>query len=169
MQHRFLYRGDKTMEMISGSTRFGFWFVEVQWSGDTVYRVRFSRTPFPEGPVPPLVQQYLAGRPVDLTVLKLGVSPPGKLYREIYQEVRNIPYGTTATYGGIAGRVGTGPRVVGQAMSRNPVPLIIPCHRVISRTGPGGFSPDPEIKVLLLEMERKNKRRFTAESDLVST
>jgi methylated-DNA-[protein]-cysteine S-methyltransferase len=153
------------MELIAGSTRFGFWFVEVQWSGDTVYRVRFSRTRPEEGPVPPLLQQYLAGRPVDLSVLKPGVSPPGELYGAIYREVRNIPYGATATYGEIAGLVGTGPRVVGQAMSRNPVPLIIPCHRVVSRSGPGGFSPDPEIKVRLLEMERKNKKRFTAKSD----
>jgi methylated-DNA-[protein]-cysteine S-methyltransferase len=154
------------MEVISGSTRFGFWFVEVRWSGDTVYRVRFSRTRSSEGPVPSLLQQYITGRPVDLSVLKPGISPPGELYGEIYRQVRSIPYGETATYGEIAGRIGTGPRVVGQAMRRNQVPLIIPCHRVVSRSGPGGFFPDPGIKVRLLEMERKNKKRFTAESEV---
>jgi len=154
------------MEIISGSTRFGFWFVEVRWSGDTVYRVRFSRTLPEEGPVPSLVQQYLTGRPVNLSLLKPGTSPPGDLYEKIYREVRSIPYGVTATYGEIAGLLGTHPRVVGQAMSRNPVPLIIPCHRVVSRSGPGGFSPDPDIKVRLLDMEQKNKRRFTAENDV---
>ncbi|NYT17527.1 MAG: methylated-DNA--[protein]-cysteine S-methyltransferase, partial [Methanomicrobiales archaeon] len=140
------------MDLIAGSTRFGLWFVEVRWSGDTVYRVRFSRTRTDGGPVPPLLQQYLAGKAVDLSVLKPGVTPPGEMYGAIYREVRKIPYGATATYGEIAGRIGTGPRVVGQAMSRNQVPLIIPCHRVVSRSGPGGFSPDPEIKVRLLEM-----------------
>jgi methylated-DNA-[protein]-cysteine S-methyltransferase len=45
-------------------------------------------------------------------------------------------------------------------MRRNPVPLVIPCHRVVSRSGLGGFTPDPEIKTLLLDMERKNRRRF---------
>jgi methylated-DNA-[protein]-cysteine S-methyltransferase len=148
--------------MISGSARFGFWFVEVWWSGDEVYRVRFSRTSPGEGPVPVLLQQYLAGKPVDLSPLKPGIDCPGALFARICREVRSIPYGETATYGEVASRVGTGPRVVGQAMARNPVPLIIPCHRVVSRSGPGGYSPDPEIKIRLLDMERKNRRHFPA-------
>ncbi|NYT07067.1 MAG: methylated-DNA--[protein]-cysteine S-methyltransferase [Methanomicrobiales archaeon] len=153
------------MAVITGSTRFGFWFVEVEWSGDTVFRVQFSRTRPDEGPVPSLIRLYLSGRPVDLSLLRPGAVPPGELYAEIYREVRSIPYGETATYGEIAARTGTGPRVVGQAMARNPVALVIPCHRVVSRSGPGGFSPDPEIKIRLLNMERKNKKRFTAEDD----
>ncbi len=166
MQHRGLHRGGAAMAVITGSTRFGLWFVEVLWSKDTVFRVRFSLTRTEEGPVPVLLQQYLAGKPADLSLLKPGIVPPGELYARIYREVRSIPYGETATYGEIAARTGTSPRVVGQAMARNQVPLIVPCHRVVSRTGPGGFSPDPEIKIRLLEMERKNKKRFTAESDL---
>lgn len=166
MQYRFLYPGGAAMEVITGSTRFGLWFVEVRWSGLEVFRVRFSPTRLEEGPVPVLLQQYLSGRPADLSLLKPSISPPGELYAKIYREVRLIPYGATATYGEIALRTGTSPRVVGQAMARNPVPLIVPCHRVVSRSGPGGFSPDPEIKIRLLEMERKNKKRFIEESDL---
>ncbi len=151
------------MEMTEGSGRLGLWFVHVRWSGRTVYQVRFARSPLP-GPVPVLVRQYLAGRPVDLSALEIGIMPPGETTSRIYGEVRKIPYGETATYGEIADRAGTSPRAVGQAMKRNPVPLVIPCHRVVSRSGPGGFFPDPEIKILLLTLEKKNKRRFIADS-----
>jgi methylated-DNA-[protein]-cysteine S-methyltransferase len=148
------------MEELTGSARLGLWFVHVRWSGTTVFQVRFSRAHLP-GPVPALLQQYLAGRPVDLTALDPGTLPPGDQYRKIYHEVRKIPYGETATYGEIAEKVLSSPRAVGQAMKRNPVPLIVPCHRVVSCSGPGGYTPDPEIKVILLAMEKKNKRSFT--------
>jgi methylated-DNA-[protein]-cysteine S-methyltransferase len=150
------------MEEVNGSARFGLWFVHVTWSGNTVFRVRFSRNPS-SGPVPVLLRHYLAGHPVDLSSFETGTLPPGEQYAKIYREVRMIPYGDTATYGEIADRVQTSPRAVGQAMRRNPVPLIIPCHRVVSCSGPGGFTLDPEIKVMLLAMEKKNKRRFTSD------
>ena len=54
-----------------------------------------------------------------------------------------------ATYGEIAGKVSTSPRVVGQAMRRNPTPLVIPCHRIVGKHGIGGFTPSPEIKEAL--------------------
>jgi methylated-DNA-[protein]-cysteine S-methyltransferase len=151
------------MDVMEGSARFGLWFVHVRWSGRTVYQVRFARTPIP-GPVPVLVRQYLAGRPVELSTFEIGIMPPGETTSRIYEEVRKIPYGGTATYGEIADRAGTSPRAVGQTMKRNPIPLVIPCHRVVSRSGPGGFSPDPEIKLMLLTLEKKNKRRFIGDS-----
>ena len=67
---------------------------------------------------------------------------------------REIPYGSTVTYGEIAREVGTSPRAVGQAMARNPTPLVIPCHRVVAADGIGGFSPSVEIKEALLAMEK---------------
>jgi len=51
--------------------------------------------------------------------------------------------------------VGTSPRAVGQAMARNPTPLVVPCHRIVAAHGIGGFSPALEIKELLLGMEKK--------------
>ena len=81
------------------------------------------------------------------------------LYGRIYEEVSGIPYGTTMTYGEIGTRLGTSPRVIGQAMSRNPTPIIVPCHRVVAKDGPGGFSPSPEIKVFLLDLEKKGVKR----------
>jgi methylated-DNA-[protein]-cysteine S-methyltransferase len=148
------------MEITEGSARFGLWFIYVRWYGTVVYQVRFSRNGI-AGPVPVLISRYLAGQPVDLTSLVCGSPPSGETYARIYRAVQGIPYGETETYGEIAERVGTAPRIVGQALKRNPVPLIIPCHRVVSRTGPGGFTPDPEIKLRLIELEQRNKRSFT--------
>jgi len=146
------------MEVIEGSARFGLWYVLVRWSGDTVYQVRFSRTPV-SGPVPVPITRYLSGRISDLSALTCGTPPPGEQYARIYEEVRQIPYGETATYGEIAERAATTPRMVGQALSRNILPLIIPCHRVVARGGIGGFTPDPAIKKDLLAMEHKGKRQ----------
>lgn len=151
------------MAVITGSARFGLWYVHVWWRGHTVYQVRFSRFSL-DGPVPLAIAQYLAGKFVDLSSCEPGAVPPGELYARIYDEVRRIPYGETTSYGDIAHLVGTSPRVVGQAMRRNMVPLVIPCHRVVSRSGIGGFTPDPSIKEDLLAMERKGKRRSSQTS-----
>ena len=150
--------GDEAVEVIEGSARFGLWYVHVHWSGTTVYQVRFSRIPL-SGPVPVPITQYLSGRVIDLSTLTCGSPPPGEQYGRIYEEVQRIPYGETATYGEIAERSGTTPRVVGQALSRNIIPLIIPCHRVVARDGIGGFTPDPAIKSDLLAMEQRGKRQ----------
>jgi len=146
------------MEVIEGSARFGLWYVVVRWSGATIYQVRFSRTPV-TGPVPRPITQYLSGKEVDLSTFTCGSDPPGEQYGRIYREVQRIPYGDTTTYSGIAARAGTHARVVGQALARNLHPLIIPCHRVISLSGIGGFTPDPSIKAELLAMEKRGKAR----------
>lgn len=80
-------------------------------------------------------------------------------YGRIYEEVAKISYGSTVTYGEIGARLNTSPRVIGQAMSRNPTPIVVPCHRVVAKNGPGGFSPSPEIKIFLLDLERKAVNR----------
>jgi methylated-DNA-[protein]-cysteine S-methyltransferase len=158
MHGGILRGGDEAMEVIEGSARFGLWYVVVRWSGTTVYHVRFSRTPVP-GPVPRLITQYLSGKKIDLTTFTCGADPPGQQYGRIYRNVQQIPYGETATYGEIAERASTHARVIGQALARNLLPLIIPCHRVVSRSGIGGFTPDPAIKQELLDMERRGKVR----------
>jgi methylated-DNA-[protein]-cysteine S-methyltransferase len=145
------------MEVMSGSCRFGLWFVHVWWSGTTVHRVRFSTTGIP-GDVPVPVRQFCAGQAVDLSRFGSVAINEDTMYGRIYEAVRRIPYGKTATYGEIAAAVGTSPRVVGQAMARNPTPLVIPCHRVVAADGIGGFSPSIEIKEALLAMEKKGTR-----------
>jgi methylated-DNA-[protein]-cysteine S-methyltransferase len=141
------------MAVTTGSEPFGLWVVSVSWQGDEVYRVHFGRTG-PEGPVHPLIRRYLRGQAVDLSGLRSPATEGGGVSAAIYRSVRRVGFGEVATYGEIAEVVGTSPRAVGQAMARNPTPLVIPCHRIISRTGLGGFTPSPEIKRDLLTMER---------------
>jgi len=146
------------MEIIGGSCRFGLWFVHVWWNDNTVHRVRFSTTGIP-GRVPGLIQRYCAGQVINLSQLDTPVIREDTVYSRIYRAVQQVPYGSTSTYGEIAARTGTSPRVVGQAMARNPVPLIIPCHRIVAAGGIGGFSSPLEIKEALLTMEKKGLRK----------
>lgn len=145
--------------MSSGSCRLGLWYVHVYHNGRTIQRIRFATTGIP-GEVPEEIRQYCAGRMVDLLTFDTLALHGDAVYPGIYRAVRNIPYGSTVTYGEIAQRVKTSPRVVGQAMARNPVPLVIPCHRVVAADGIGGFSPSVEIKQELLAMEKKALRKL---------
>ncbi len=61
--------------------------------------------------------------------------------KRVWAMMRDIPFGETATYGGMAIALGSGPRAVGMACGRNPIPIIVPCHRVLAAGGrEGGFS-----------------------------
>ncbi|MFZ1898364.1 methylated-DNA--[protein]-cysteine S-methyltransferase [Methanoregula sp.] len=145
------------MEMMGGSCRLGLWHVHVWWSGDTIYRVRFASTGI-SGPVPAPILKYCAGHAVDLSGLKTVACEGECVSARIYQAVREVPYGSTATYGEIAAQIGTSPRAVGRAMAHNPTPLVVPCHRIVAANGIGGFSPALEIKELLLALEQKGKK-----------
>ncbi|HUV03564.1 MAG TPA: methylated-DNA--[protein]-cysteine S-methyltransferase [Armatimonadota bacterium] len=77
--------------------------------------------------------------------------------RRVWAAAREIGYGRVETYGWIAARIGQphAARAVGQALGRNPVPIIVPCHRVIRSDGRlGGFSAGLEWKIRLLDMEK---------------
>lgn len=149
--------------MRSGSCRLGLWHVHVYWDGSMIHRVRFSATGI-VGEVPDAIRQFCAGRPADTSALDAPSLHGDEVYPRIYRAVRQIPYGRTATYGEIARRVGTSPRVVGQAMARNPVPIVVPCHRVVAADGIGGFSPSVEIKEELLAREKKGLRKLQLET-----
>ena len=86
----------------------------------------------------------------------LPLSPAGSEFQKsVWDIIREIPFGETCTYGGIAHRLGVTPQAVGQACGLNPIPIIIPCHRVLSAAGLGGFSGQGgvETKVSLLKLE----------------
>jgi methylated-DNA-[protein]-cysteine S-methyltransferase len=71
----------------------------------------------------------------------LPLAPPGTAYRrQVWQALCAIPYGETLSYQDIAVKAGGSARSVGQANGRNPIPLIIPCHRVVATTHIGGYS-----------------------------
>ncbi|RMH58647.1 MAG: methylated-DNA--[protein]-cysteine S-methyltransferase [Candidatus Hydrogenedentota bacterium] len=78
--------------------------------------------------------------------------------RRVWEECRRIPWGETRTYGWLAERIGKprAARAVGAALRANPVPLIVPCHRVVGSDGRlGGFRPGLEMKKKILQMERQ--------------
>lgn len=60
--------------------------------------------------------------------------------QRVWQELCVIPPGTTLTYGGLAARLGSGARAIGGACRENPIPILVPCHRVVGKTGGGGYS-----------------------------
>jgi methylated-DNA-[protein]-cysteine S-methyltransferase len=75
--------------------------------------------------------------------------------KEVWAELSRIPYGETISYGELARRVGRpkGPRAVGQANGRNPIPIIVPCHRVLASNGIGGYGGGLPMKRSLLAVE----------------
>jgi len=91
----------------------------------------------------------------------LPLAPHGTVFQSrVWQALRQIPGGSTQSYGELARLLDSAPRAVGQACGANPIPLIIPCHRVLARGGLGGFmnSTDGEplaIKRWLLQHERR--------------
>jgi len=107
------------------------------------------------------LELYFGGIPTqfDDVAIDFGDRPPFHL--TLYAMARKIPWGQTVTYGELARALGApgAARAVGQAMGRNPVPVIMPCHRVLaSGSGLGGFSaPGGAVtKQRLLELERAN-------------
>ena len=105
------------------------------------------------------VRRYFAGSPVEFSALRLDLAEQDAFFREIYFALRRVGWGESTSYGALAKAIGAGPeaaRRVGQAMANNPIPLIIPCHRVLAAGGRlGGFSAPggSDTKVRMLELE----------------
>ena len=99
------------------------------------------------------LQEYFDGT---RTAFDLPLAPAGTAYRQgVWRELIRIPYGATRSYGDIARLAGGSARSVGQANGRNPIPIIIPCHRVLASVGLGGYSGGDGLptKTYLLELE----------------
>lgn len=124
-----------------------------RWSGAT------------ESPPPPDVQRaidhvlaLLEGKAVDFGDIALDLGAAPEFHRKVYEVARTIPPGQTMTYGEIAKRLGAPheSREVGQALGRNPIAIIVPCHRVLGADGKmGGFSANGGVatKRRILEIE----------------
>lgn len=127
--------------------------VERRWEAK-----RAQSVPLPIQNIIRRVKLHLSGESQDFGDIELDLDGVGKFAKAIYQAARAVPAGQTTTYGQLAEAVGCAgaARTVGQAMSRNPVPLIIPCHRVIAAGGRrGGFSAHGGLmtKAKMLETE----------------
>src|SRR5580704_10350141 len=104
------------------------------------------------------IVELLAGKPNDLADVVLDLDGVPEFNRGVYDIARTIPPGQTMTYGDIAKKLGGVElsRDVGQALGRNPCPIVVPCHRVLAAgKKPGGFSArggvDTKLKMLAIE------------------
>ncbi|HEX7759241.1 MAG TPA: methylated-DNA--[protein]-cysteine S-methyltransferase [Caulobacteraceae bacterium] len=107
------------------------------------------------------IQALMHGEAADLTHVELDYRDAPDLYRRVWNIARAIPPGETLTYGDIARRLGDVAlsQQVGQALGRNPIPIIVPCHRILAASGKtGGFSApggvDTKLKMLTIERAR---------------
>lgn len=105
-----------------------------------------------------LIEDYAEGKVVDFSTTRLDVAGLPEFHRRAYELLVRIAWGQTTTYGALARELGdvTLSRAVGGAMGANPIPLVIPCHRVLASDGrPGGFSAPggAQSKLRMLELE----------------
>jgi methylated-DNA-[protein]-cysteine S-methyltransferase len=120
-----------------------------------LHGVRVLRSPRPVDEARRELDEYFEGRrqdfdlPVDLEALPA-------FQRSVLVELQRVPYGQVDTYGGLAARIGKpkAARAVGGALNRNPVPIVVPCHRIVGSTGNlTGYAGGLERKQLLLSLE----------------
>lgn len=119
-----------------------------------------------EGPLAAVADQldaYFAG---ELTTFHVALAPAGTPFQlRVWAALREIPYGQTRSYGEIASHLGQpgAARAVGLANGRNPIGIIVPCHRVIGADGSlTGYGGGMERKRALLELERQEGRLFVS-------
>ena len=109
------------------------------------------------------LEEYFRG---ERRTFELDLAPAGTAFqRRVWEALRRIPYGRTASYGEIARELGMpgASRAVGQANNRNPLPIVVPCHRVIGAdTSVTGFGGGIAIKRALLDFERGQASLFPA-------
>jgi methylated-DNA-[protein]-cysteine S-methyltransferase len=136
-------------------------------SADAAERSLLRRLPDAKPGTPPAeiaeavaaAKRYFEGAQTDFRRFAIDLGPQDPFFRQVYDTVRVLGWGSTTTYGAVAKQLNAGPeaaRDVGQAMAKNPVPLIIPCHRVLAAGGKvGGFSAPggSSAKARMLELE----------------
>ena len=102
------------------------------------------------------LERYFEGEVIEFSS-DLEISHLSPFEQKVLGETKKIKYGRTITYSELAEKIGCrGPRAVGNALGKNPIPIIIPCHRVVAKKGVGGYSAGIDIKTRLLELEKRN-------------
>lgn len=110
-----------------------------------------SRIENPEKEIREQLSEYLSG---DRKSFDLSIFFPDSFTGTVMQEISKIEYGDTKTYGEIAEEIDSSPVAVGQACGRNPIPIIVPCHRVTGKNSTGGYIGGLEMKQKLLKLEQ---------------
>lgn len=141
--------------------------IRVEASASGVTGIRLGGAPGGENPGPLVeraaqqLREYFEGRRFAFDV---PLDPTGTPFqREVWRALMNIPYGATGSYRDIAIAVNRpkGFQAIGQANTRNPLPIIVPCHRVINADGTlGGYGGGVERKRELLELELRHAHLF---------
>jgi len=116
--------------------------------------------------------ELLDGKATDLSFIALETDHLPTFNRSVYDIARTIPPGETLTYGEIAARLGDKllSRAVGKALGENPLPIVIPCHRVLAANGKtGGFSANGGVttKFRMLNIERANPARASDDAPML--
>jgi len=121
----------------------------------SVFGVRVLRVPGRLDPVRRQLDEYFEGQRREFE-LETDLRPLPDFQRLVLEELARVPYGDVTTYGALAGRIGRprAARAVGGALNRNPVPIVLPCHRVVGSTGSlVGYAGGLDRKRALLELE----------------
>ncbi len=139
-------------------------------TNETRARLRRRYPGASEAPPPPEVRSaigviaaHLRGEAADVSGIGLDMNGIPEFHRRVYEVARAIPSGATLSYGEVAARLGepSASREVGQALGRNPFPIVVPCHRVLAAGGrTGGFSAPggvaTKLRLLAIEGARAN-------------
>jgi len=124
------------------------------WDGQCCHRLRLCDDPdacrASDDPVVRWLQAWFHG--VEMRMPPL-IEPFSPFQARMRRALLEIPRGEVRTYGQMAGLLHTSARAMGQALGANPLPILIPCHRVVAADGLGGFSCGLEWKLALLELE----------------
>ncbi len=111
------------------------------------------------------IQNLLSGTPADLSFIELDLADAPEFERRVYAAAQAIPPGEVRTYGELAEAIGSpgSARAVGRALGRNPVPIVIPCHRILASAGGiGGFSAPGGVSTKLKMLEIEGAKRSAA-------
>lgn len=130
--------------------------VAVSWRGNALTAVELvpdARPPVGADAPAAIRDQFAAyfangAFPFDLPLALEGTN----FQRQVWRLLRAIPAGATLTYGELARQLGSSPRAVGGACRANPCPIVVPCHRVLAKDGPGGFAGDTGGRRLALKL-----------------
>ncbi len=132
---------------------------------DTTLTIETGRV---EGDVEQKIEQYMRGErvvfdePVDLSDFT-------EFQQRVLGAIRSIPYGETVTYAALAEMAGTSTdppvRAAANACGANPVPVVIPCHRVVAKNGMGGYRYGRDVKQALLDLEQGTTESFINSSE----
>jgi len=135
---RIAYRPDDALDELAGD--FGTRVLRVPRQVDGIRRE---------------LDEYFEGRRQEFD-LRLDLTPVADFHRRALDELARVPYGQVTTYGALAAKVGRpkAARAIGGAMNRNPIPIVLPCHRVVGAGGAlVGYAGGLERKELLLRLE----------------